>query len=180
MSFAPERLHQTVLAIAGELRHDPGLAAEMLRAERQFFGGLPDYAPEGPARASAQARFAEWFVLERESEHLGAVPIEAFGGISEPVRDALRATACGLFLVESVEPELRVRDVLRGEAFELETDATLRVGDVVVGRVYPGATDAVAPSPAAAILRDGGAVVAALQRDLRRAGIERQLTQAEI
>ncbi len=180
MDLAPDRLHRTTVDIIAELQTDQGLTTEMARAERQFFGGAPDYVPDGPPREVARGRFAEWFVLERESEHLGATPVDAVGGLQDGVRDALKASLCGLFVVESVAPEIRARDAITGEAFELATDAPLAAGDVVVGRVYPAELDAVSPSPVAAILRQGQEVVAALQRDLQRTGIDRRLSQAEI
>jgi hypothetical protein len=180
MDLAPERLHRTAVDIVDELRREPAFGAELQRAQRQFFGGAPDYAPTNEARQAAAGRFAEWFVLERESEHLGATPLEAVGGLSERVRAVLRASVCGLFLVEASGDDVRVRDVITGDAFDLATDAQLAPGDVVVGRVYPAQLDAVTPSPVAAILRQGQDVVAALQRDLARAGLARRLTQAEI
>jgi hypothetical protein len=69
---------------------------------------------------------------------------------------------------------------LTGEILSIETEAALAIGDVVVGRLYPCNPDALAPSPVTAILRQGVEVVAALQRDLSRAGIDRRLTQAEL
>lgn len=180
MDLAAERLHRTTVDIVAELTRDQGFAGEVLRAQREFFAGSPDYVPEGPAHDVAHGRFCEWFVLERESEHLGAVPVEAVGGLPRPVREALRASVCGLFLVEASEPAVRVRDVATDETLELQTDAALATGDVVVGRAYPGEVDALVPSPAAAILRQGQAVAAALQRDLQRAAITRRLTQAEL
>lgn len=180
MDLRPERLHQTTIDIVAGLARDSGLGAEVLRAQRQFFAGPPDYLPEGEAHAAAHGRFCEWFVLERESEHLGALPIDAIGGLPDPVREALRASSCGFYLVETSVPYVRVRDVVSDETFELQTDARLEVGDLVVGRIFPGDFDAMLPSPSSAILRQGTDVAAALQRDLQAAGIGRRLTQAEL
>lgn len=180
MQLTPERLQRTTVDIVAELARDPGFAGELARARRLFFGGEPDYAPVGEARDAAEGRFSEWFVLERESEHLGAVPVDAVAGLTREVREALRDSVCGLFVVESQGQERRVRDGLTDEVQTLETAASLQLGDVVVGRLYPCGVDTLSPSPVSAILRDGGAVVAALQRDLERAGLDRRLTQAEL
>ncbi|MEZ5964989.1 MAG: hypothetical protein R3F56_14235 [Planctomycetota bacterium] len=178
MDLGPERLLRTVVDLVAEATTDSGLHGEVLRAQREFFGGSE--LPPGPAQELARGRFCEWFVLERESEHLGARPIDVLGGVPDAVRRALRDSVCSLFLVEQCSPYVRVRDVGSNETHELQTDATLDVGDLVVGRLYPGEADAVLPSPSAAILREGTQVAAALQRDLERAGIGRRLTQAEI
>lgn len=180
MQLTPERLHRTTADLVAELERDQGFAGELARARRQFFGGEPDYAPSGEARDAAEGRFSEWFVLERESEHLGAVPVDAVAGLTRDVREALRDSVCGLFVVESQGHERRVRDALTDEVHTLETAASLQLGDVVVGRLYPCGVDTLSPSPVSAILRDGGAVVDALQRDLERAGLDRRLSQAEL
>lgn len=180
IDLGPERLHRTTVDLVAELDRDPGMHGEVLRAQRQFFAGAPDYLPQGEAHAAAHGRFCEWFVLERESEHLGAVPVEVVEGLPDAVRLALRSSVCGLFLVEATEPYVRVRDVAGGTNLELHTDAPLGAGDLVVGRLYPGEVDAMTPSPSAAILRQGAAVAGAVQRDLERAGLARRLTQAEL
>jgi len=65
------------LRLLDQAEQDPILLAELARAQREFLGPMAlDSGRMVQERAAAATRFAEWFLLERESDVLGAIPIE--------------------------------------------------------------------------------------------------------
>ncbi|MBL8748311.1 MAG: hypothetical protein JNK78_04060 [Planctomycetes bacterium] len=156
---------------------DSHLRAEMQRARRQYFG---EAVPGRPGADAKEQRFLEWFALERESEVLGAVPIDVpkFG------RDAasLAGSTVGVLLVVAADDDgAEAEDLQDGESFDLVVPrASLRPGDLLVGRLFPTENGRWTPSAAAAVFRPGGGIGEAFRRDLARAGLERRLFQVEI
>lgn len=156
--------------------------------------GSPGPNPGDATEASKKSRHREWFLLERASDQLGGVPLEAFyrdaggqgssmaGDIDEvsaaACYAAMRASRCGVYVVTEIEPSegILIEDLLgRGRyaipdpllAFEEAT----QLGDLIVGRLYPHdyATDGEkttwALSPAAHSIRNPKLLVA-LERDI--------------
>jgi hypothetical protein len=171
-----------VAAFAGRLAGDPHLAAEMQRARREFF-------PEGPAGGStvpgaadaAELRFAEWFTLERESEVLGAVPVD----VPQHSGDAAEFddSCAGLWLVQNVTARavVEARDLQDGSSIDLAVPAqSLLPGDLIVGRLFAAGAGRWIPSTAAAIFRPGEQLAKAFLRDVQRLGLERRLHQVEL
>jgi len=155
----------------------PGLQAEIRRAERLFRGGGEG---EGAGRAPwSELRFAEWFLLERESEVLGRVPGPTEN--EEPDPDWWLASRAGVFAVEAVGAALSLRDLQSGslESVQPGPAPELLVGDVVLPRLYPSDTEPVL-SPFAVILRPGQVLAEALIADFARLGLDRRLSQAEL
>ncbi len=156
---------------------DSHLRAEMQRARRQYFGEASPGRTTGDAQ---EQRFLEWFALERESEVLGAVPIDVprFG------RDTacLSGSVVGVLLVVATDDRgAEAEDLQDGESFDLVVPrASLRVGDLLVGRVFSTDDGRWTPSAAAAVFRPGREIGEAFRRDLARAGLERRLFQVEI
>ena len=188
-NLAPLLMHEadasdtarTVLQFAARMAKDPHLAAELQRARREFFpgGGAGNAMLPGAADA-AELRFAEWFTLERESEVLGAVPVTV-PTWSEDAAELPDSTA-GLWLVQSVgERDVEARDLQDGTTLDLAVPAaTLRAGDLIVGRLFGEGAGRWTPSTAAAIFRPGAELALAFQRDLQRLGLERRLHQVEL
>lgn len=172
---------RTVTAFAGRLAQDPHLAAEMQRARREFFpAGHGTGAAVPGAIDAAELRFAEWFTLERESEVLGAVPVEVASRSGDAAE--LADSTAGLWLVHNVTARaVEARDLQDGTSIDLAVPAqALRAGDLVVGRLFATDTGRWTPSTAAAIFRPGEQLAQALLRDLQRLGIERRLQQVEL
>jgi|GEM_PF-4190772 len=150
------------------------LHAEMQRARREFFGEdatkKPDYA--------AEHRFAEWYLFERESETLGAIPIL----VPPCCNDAgdLGDSIAGLFLVENADNGCAVRDLQAGEMLEIADAESLEVGDLLVGRLYPSPQERWSASAATPALRPGKAIAEAFMRDLKKLGLDRRLQQIEL
>jgi hypothetical protein len=174
-------IEPAVASLAQELAADPHLHAEVLRARRQFFGSEAAAAPTLRGAAdTAEQRFAEWFVLERTSETLGAVPCE-LPRYQARLADADESLA-GVFVVLSVSP--------RGvEASDLQDEATLDLavpegslqpGDLLVGRLYPFGSGRFLPSTAAAVFRPGKDLGEAFRRDVGKLELERRLQQVEL
>lgn len=158
------------------LQRSHRIEPEVLRARREFFG---TDVPAGGADAAAEARFREWFLLERESDTLGAVPAEALA--HEDALGALADSFCGVFTVAQVAPRRAgLVDLQDDRAFDLAIEgAPLQVGDLVVGRVVPEeGLNRLAPS--AAVFRPGAALATAFRRDLERLALDRRLTQQEL
>lgn len=158
-------------------RQRPALAAELLRAQREFFGGaMPEYARDPVALAAAEARFAEWFVIERESDTLAQVPAaELLGGADLWWEDS----EVGIYKVERhLEAVMEVQDLQTAEKIEVEAAEALAEGTLVVGRIYgtgPGWW-----SPSSVVHAGTGALAKALKQDLSGLQIDRRLTQSEI
>ena len=165
---------QIVAELAAALSNNGRLRAELQRARRQFFGE----DAVGPSDDAAEHRFAEWFLFERESETLGAVPA-AVAPYSERARE-LEDSIVGLFLVEVVGDCVNARDVQSGEVFELDDARTLQVGDLLVGRLYSAAQERWSASAATPALRPGRALADAFVRDLAKLKVDRRLQQIEL
>lgn len=173
------RLTERVTSLADRLAAEPRLAAEVLRARRQFFGtGAGGAAGRGDD--AAEHRFVEWFLLERESETLGAVPcsVPPFAEAAT----ALQGSMAGVFLVQSSGPTgVFARDLQDDAVVELAVaGVTMAPGDLLVGRLYPTAGERWLPSVAAPLLRPGRDLAAAFGHDLDRLGLERRLQQIEL
>lgn len=170
-----------VASLAQELAADPHLHAEMQRARRQFFGSDGPVAPVVRGAAdTAELRFAEWFVLERSSEVLGAVPAE-LPRYQVQLADAEESLS-GVFLVLSVSPRgVEVRDLQDEAALDLAVPTgSLQPGDLLVGRLYPLGSGRFVPSTAAAVFRPGKDLGRAFQHDVGKLELERRLQQVEL
>lgn len=163
----------TLARMAAHVDADPRLHAELLRAHREFFG-------DEVGGAAAEQRFREWFLLERDSEVLGAVPVEV-PPFARDGRD-LGASCAGVFVVAIGDDEdVEARDLQDDEVYELSVPkGSLRLGDMVVGRLFPTGGGAWAPSAAAAVFRPGGQLAEAFRRDVERIGLDRRLRQIEL
>jgi hypothetical protein len=174
MSQQQARAVETALArLAARVDADARLHAERQRAHREFFRG------DGGGDAAEQ-RFLEWFLLERESESLGAAP----GVVPRFATEAqvLDGSAVGVFLVLPGDGEtVEARDLQDDAGFELSVPPqSLREGDMLVGRLFPTADGLWAPSTAAAVFRPGGQLAEAFRRDVERLGLDRRLQQIEL
>lgn len=169
-----QRQTECIARLAVQLSNQPRLQAELQRARRQFFG--EDLRRAGDD--AAEHRFAEWFLLERDSETLGAVPV-TIPPYSLDV-DELEGSIAGLFLVESVGSTVTVTDVQDGEVMELAEAGSLQVGDLLVGRMYAVSGERFAPSAATPALRPGRDLAKAFMRDWRELDLGRRLWQIEL
>jgi hypothetical protein len=165
---------ECIAKLAERLSRQNRLTAEVQRARRQFFG--EDLAQAGDD--TAEHRFAEWFLLERESESLGAVPVT----VPPYVHDAgvLDGSTVGLFLVSSVGTTVTVTDLQEDEILELSEEGSLQVGDLLVGRLYPVTGERWAPSAATPALRPGKDLAKAFMHDLKKLELDRRLHQIEL
>jgi len=170
------RLHGAIQTLHRRALADHRLNAELRRARREFFGVDEHVA----VRASAEVRFVEWALLERESLALAAVPVDVLATPSDD--DSIRASAVGVYRIETVDCErCEARDLQDDDTIDLVApDGALVAGDLMVGRVYPASRGVWQPSPAIAIYRPGKAIAEAFQRDLKRLDLDRRLTQIEI
>ncbi len=169
----PDRI---LVALMERLQRSHRIDPEVLRARREFFG---TEVPVGGADAAAEQRFLEWFLLERESDTLGAVPAET--GAGEEMLDTLADSWCGVFSVMHVAPRrATLLDLQDDKPCDLSLDGNpLRAGDLVVGRILPGeGVNRLAAS--AAVFRPGEALATAFRRDLARLALDRRLTQQEL
>lgn len=169
-----QRQTECIAQLAAQLSKQPRLQAELQRARRQFFGD--DLL--GAGNDAAEHRFAEWFLMERESESLGVVPvtIPPYSRDIEPLEGSL----VGLFLVESVGDTVTAIDMQDEEVVELAEAGTLKVGDLLVGRMYPVSGERWAPSAATPALRPGRALAKAFLQDLAKLELGRRLLQIEL
>ena len=120
------------------------------------FGSPGDMADESAKRR----RHQEWYLLERASDQLGGVPLEAFfqdaGDQGESIAGnldevsaaacyaAMRASRAGVYVVSEVEPGegILIEDLLGRGRYEipdplLAAEIATRTGDLIVGRLYP-------------------------------------------
>lgn len=161
---------------------DPRLAAEWQRARREFFGGdgrLPEVA-EAAIVAPAELRFAEWFLLERESDLRGDVPAQLprYAEVGERLLDSLS----GVFLVEvPTGAAVAALDLQDETVLELVVPpGSLQGGDLLVGRLYGNGGARWTPSTACAVFRPGTEIGRAFQRDLQKLELDRRLQQVEL
>jgi len=160
---------------------DSHLQAELQRARRQFFGAndpsARDFRGDRPA---AELRFAEWFALERESEVLGAVPID----VPKFARDLhlCGGSTAGVWLVRSVvDDDVEAEDLQDGDTVDLDVPrGSLQTGDLVVGRLFPHRDGTFTPSAAAAVFRPGAELAEAFRHDIANVGLDRRLHQIEL
>jgi len=172
----PRRLQAALQQLHERVLREPHLPAEVQRARREFFG--PRLAA-GPPLPTAEQRFQEWFLLERESETLGAVPQEAVAADDDSLLDDSLASA--FLLAGTSGKRLEARDLQDGDSYELHAPAgTLQPGDLMVGRIHPDPAGGWLPSAAVAVYRPGQTVAAALQKDLGQLQLERRLSQLEL
>jgi hypothetical protein len=182
-------------ALSELVRDDPELSVELEESRAEFFR---HGRPRGDRRVQdlADRRHLEWFLLERESRCLQAVPIEALlergsarsAGLTLADGRPLTQSHCSVFEVTDVDPGNGVwlNDLVCTGAYaiaEPEGSQLLRAGDVIAGRVFPLDNALHHVSGAASFFRNPG-LPAALRDDLTRARASRRgvlrLTQDEI
>ncbi|MFY9344229.1 MAG: hypothetical protein WAT39_17185, partial [Planctomycetota bacterium] len=165
-------------AMAERLGHVGRLPAEVQRARREFFRA--DNAPAAASPPAAERRFHEWFLLERESEVLGAVPSEVSPFLA--LAQDLPESQAGVFVVQRVtDAAIDARDLQDDTSLDLVAPpAALRVGDLLVGRLWAEAAGRWRPSTALAVFRPGGELAKAIARDLQRLQLDRRLQQVEL
>lgn len=170
-----------VARLGRRLAAEQRLQAEIRRARREFFGSeQPVAARLHGAADSAEHRFLEWFALERESDTLGAVPVDI-----EPFADEaqdLLGSMVGVYLVQATAAGgASARDLQDDTILDLFVPpGSLQAGDLVVGRLYPSGAGSWTPSTAAAVFRPGAAIGQAFLRDVRRLDLQRGLRQLEL
>ncbi|MDO8349412.1 MAG: hypothetical protein Q7T30_04190, partial [Planctomycetota bacterium] len=169
-----------VLRLQQQLEQNPHLHAEVQRARRQFFGAEADARARRGDSDAGEHRFAEWFVLERDSEVLGAVPV-ALPALAEQVKELI-GSLVGVFAVTlAAQNGVEARDLQDEEDLELVVpDGTLRPGDLLVGRLFPLDNGQWIPSSSAAVFRPGHDIGLAFQRDCTRLDLGRRLQQVEL
>ena len=183
--------------LMSQVREDERLEAEVHRAQREFrsFDRLVMEARhEGDplGKGSAAIRFAEWFLIERESDLFGEVPLQRLRLPSES-REALADSVVGVFLLlesssanhgpeEQAGLAVQVQDLQSDEVLDLIPLAALQLqaGDLLVGRLYPDSFESHRASPAMALQRGADTLAEAFRTDVAALGIDRRLTQAEL
>ena len=165
---------EIVAEISRQLSDNGRLRAELQRARREFFG-VDDGGAQEPA---SEHRFVEWFLFDRESEALGAVPVtvDPYADMAVDIEDSI----VGLFLIESVSAHCTARDVQNDEILEIEGRGTLQPGDLLVGRLYPAEQERWSASAATPALRPGRQIADAFVEDLGALEIGRRLNQIEL
>ncbi|MBM4063427.1 MAG: hypothetical protein FJ265_20350 [Planctomycetes bacterium] len=175
-----EAAESALAELAQRLAAEPRLHAEWQRARRQFFGGEGPASPllHGAADA-AERRFAEWFALERDSETLGAVPIEVPPYAASGPH--LEGSLAGVFVVAAASPRgVDATDLQDDTVLELVVpERSLAAGDLLVGRLFAAGPRWV-PSSAAAVFRPGRELGEAFRRDVAGLGLDRRLQQIEL
>ena len=177
-------LQRTLGVFLARLEQQPGLRAEMARARREFFGVEPP--DRDPLRqAAADARFTEWYLLERDSEVLGEVPVRCLARAMrepQPGQEMLLASAVSVYLVEKGGEVVQLRDMQDGQIREMERPPMLDLspGDVLVGRMFADDRGYWVPSTAVAVQHEARSLARAFQRDLTSLNLDRRLTQAEL
>ena len=161
----------------------PELSAELDRAKREFFGGRDPRTAGEDAAELAALRFVEWFLCERVSDVLGAVPLDVAQtrlGISI---DVPTGSVVGVFLVQSGGADPVVRDVVDKSVYQLRgVPDPLEIGDALIGRLYPagGGDDEMVPSAAASIVSSAPRFAVAFQKDVEALALGRRLDQLEL
>jgi hypothetical protein len=155
------------------LATETGLPAEFEASRAVFF------VDTAAARtAQAERRHLEWFLLERPSETLGAIPALHWqerwrASLPEPAAELVSGfleSLPGAFELTSLVPGegLWVRDLFtQGEhpVAEARATATLAAGDLLVGRLFPAGGGVYLLSPAVTVFRNAE-LLAAVRRDL--------------
>jgi len=156
---------------------DPALAAELEQSRAAFFPAPPPLgpAPGDPAAALADRRHLEWFLFERPSESLGAVPVELLVASEPdlaPLAQAFLSSQAGVFEVTGVEAGrgIWMRDLFGlGEypVDEPEAAGEFAPGDLAVGRIFPAGDAVFRLSTAVGVFRNA-ALLQAMRADAER------------
>jgi hypothetical protein len=180
MSLAEREIDLALEELLSIALGQPDVAAEHERSRSAFArAGSAD-----PAEAAhASRRHIEWFLLERYSPALEAVPIEglmhqgnAFDEaqhLGEETLGALLGSRASVFEVSAVRPGegLWVRDLAGLGEYpieEREASHALQARDLIVGRIFASGEGAFRVSPAAGVFRNPE-LLEALRRDLEHA-----------
>lgn len=195
MSSSTEPIERTLDALRALIREEVELSAEFELSARQFFP-RDSGAKEAMRSPQASRRHLEWFLLERESAHLGAIPI---GGLIARAQEAgveigpqealsLQGSFVSVFEVTGVErgQGLWLSDLAGAGEYpvhEPHGSIVLSKGDLIAGRIFPLEDALFYLSSAAAFFRNDE-LLHAVRRDLERArqgrrGVMR-LAQTEI
>ena len=177
-------LHRTLGLLMAEAAQDPSLEAELSRARREFFG--VEAVVQNPLRElAAETRFAEWYLLERDSEMLGELPVRRLArGMVEPPPDyeALLESTVSVYRVEGGDEIVVLRDLQDRSIHEMERPSMLQLspGDLLVGRLFVSERGYAVPSAAVAVRPQADVLLVALESDLLSLELERRLTQIEL
>jgi len=172
-----ERIEQGFERFLELVRRDRRVGEELERSRGDFFIG-----PLGARAAGAERRHLEWFLLERPSAALGAVPAQAWAdqlgtGASDLSAAFLQSLPGAFELTSLVADEgFWVRDLFtHGEhpVTEGKAGAALEVGDLLVGRLYPAGGGAFLLSPAVSLFRNRE-LLAAVRADLEQMRLARR------
>lgn len=171
-----ERGHAALRTFLGR---DEALQAEFRESAAEFFGTRTEWSAD--AAPLAERRHLEWFLLERESAHLGGVPIQVLSARADAGERGLGASEaaawvgsfCGVFEVTGVRPGegLWVRDLAGSGEYPLgepEASQVLEPGDLLAGRIFPAGDSVFGASPAAVFFRDAR-LLEALRADIDKA-----------
>ena len=174
-----ESIQALLARLMGTVRENETLTTELLRAEREFF---PIGGKVGEEDRMGHVRFAEWYLLERESEVLGGVPVDCLE-IDPIEQDPLLDSLVGIFQVTAREADgYRIEDLQDGRSHDLQfiEGFELLQEDVIIGRLYLGKLDTYNASIALACQRNAGPLAEALKRDLKAMSLSRRMTQGEV
>ncbi len=177
--------------IRGVLKSLFARACKSTDLELEYKNDLEEFG-DGQVTPERIQRHLEWFLLERPSDSLGGVPLEALrqtesDAIGDEIQNAecyasMRASRAGVFLVCEValNEGILIEDLLgRGQyavadplLAHLPEEEGIAIGDLVVGRIYPhhiatdGEKTSWALSPTATTIRNE-ALQVALNRDIQ-------------
>ena len=194
MALSSHSIERCLELLGGIVRARPDLTAEFEASTSTFFPAAhPGAARDFRETLLAGRRHLEWFLLEHHSPSLRgsvaeklseefAAAVDSATAQDEDANaartelaaalDALLRSHTGIFEVELTEVEEGVwgRDLGGFGTYALLFEglgARLRAGDLLVGRLYPGAEAVHVPSPTVAVVR-GEEVRLALIQDLER------------
>ena len=146
------------------VRSKPTLTSEVCRAEREFFQANPGARDHDP---SAMMRFCEWFLLERESDVIGGVPVRLLP-MPAADRQRLEDSLVGVFQIQGSNTDEYVVVDLQGDTSHDVAHVegvTLSTGDLLIGRLFEGPLDVYVASVSMAYQRDARALAAAFTKD---------------
>jgi hypothetical protein len=183
MIIEPQQLEKGLRFFAEAVEASPELHAEFEASRKTFFADHDPSASSQEEGLRAARRHLEWFLFERESHHVGGLPVqELLGAWRERAaaegpellqrESAWLATHAGVFEVSSVEPGVGawLHDVAGMGEFPVQDAQGSKIyleGDLIVGRIYPTDEIRYTISPAAAFYRNPK-LLEALRRDLSR------------
>lgn len=177
-------LHRALGLLMAEVARHSSLGGELARARREFLGA--GALVQNPLRhLAAETRFAEWYLLERESEVLGEVPVHrlARGMVERPAGyEALLDSTVSAFRVEGGDEIVSLRDLQDRSLHEMVRPVMLDLspGDLLVGRLFASDDGYAVPSAAVAVRPEADELLGALESDLLSLELERRLTQVEL